>query len=145
MSPLLSYADFAAHIAGVPDGLRVASQAVSVLDPALVELVKLRASHLNACTFCTHYHLALARKLGVPQDKLDLLSVWREAPQFSAQERAALAWTEVLTLMADHPERAAAEAEVTAHFAPAELAALTSAIAIINAWNRIAGGLRFSV
>src|ERR1700759_5138123 len=67
------------------------------LDKQLLELVKIRASQINGCAFCVQYHILIAEKLGVPADKINLLVVWREAPQFSSRERAALAWTEVLT------------------------------------------------
>src|SRR6201997_5000542 len=69
------------------------------LDKQLLELVKLRASQINGCAFCVQYHILQGESLGVPADKLNLVVVWREAPQFSARERAALAWTEALTLL----------------------------------------------
>jgi AhpD family alkylhydroperoxidase len=71
------------------------------MDKQLLELIKLRASQINGCAFCVQYHILEAEKLGVPADKLNLVVVWREAPQFSQRERAALAWTEALTLLAD--------------------------------------------
>ena len=67
------------------------------IDKQLLELIKLRASQINGCAFCVQYHILQAESLGVPADKLNLVVVWREAPQFSARERAALAWTEALT------------------------------------------------
>src|SRR3978361_2384355 len=69
------------------------------LEKQLLELVKLRASQINGCAFCVQHHILLAESLGVPVDKLNLVVVWREAPQFSPRERAALAWTEALTLL----------------------------------------------
>ena len=69
------------------------------LDKQLLELVKLRASQINGCAFCVQYHILQGESLGVPTDKLNLVVVWREAPQFSARERAALAWTEALTTL----------------------------------------------
>ena len=71
------------------------------MDKQLLELIKLRASQINGCAFCVQYHILEGEKLGVPTDKLNLVVVWREAPQFSPRERAALAWTEALTLIAD--------------------------------------------
>src|SRR5581483_9492710 len=71
------------------------------LDKELLELVKLRASQINGCAFCVQHHILLAEKLGVSADKLNLLVVWREVSQFSARERAALAWTEALTVLTD--------------------------------------------
>ena len=70
------------------------------MDKQLLELVKLRASQINGCAFCVQHHILESEKLGVPADKLNLVVVWREAPQFSPRERAALAWTEALTLFA---------------------------------------------
>ena len=82
------------------------------MDTQLLELIKLRASQINGCAFCVQYHILEGEKLGVPADKLNLVVVWREAPQFSPRERAALAWTEALTLLAsgvsdDRPRRQA--------------------------------------
>ena len=71
------------------------------IDKQLLELIKLRASQINGCAFCVQYHILEGESLGIPVDKLNLVVVWREAPQFSARERAALAWTEALTLLAD--------------------------------------------
>src|ERR1700740_2053272 len=68
------------------------------LDKELIELVKLRASQINGCAFCVQFHILQAERLGVSADKLNLVVVWREAPLFSSRERAALAWTEALTL-----------------------------------------------
>ena len=70
------------------------------MDKQLLELIKLRASQINGCAFCVQFHILEGEKLGVPTDKLNLVVVWREAPQFSQRERAALAWTEALTLLA---------------------------------------------
>ena len=75
------------------------------LDKQLLELIKLRASQINGCAFCVQYHIMESEKLGVPADKLNLVVVWREAPQFSARERAALAWTEALTLLSGGRQR----------------------------------------
>jgi AhpD family alkylhydroperoxidase len=115
----------------------------SGLDLGLVELLKIRASQLNGCAFCTQYHLNSARKLGVQAEKLDLVVVWREAGIFTAREQAALAWTEKLTKIAgDH----VSDEDYTAlsrEFSAEEIAWLTTAIGLINTWNRIAGPLRF--
>jgi len=116
--------------------------AESGLEPALVELVKVRASQMNGCAFCTLYHADLARAAGVEQRRLDLLPAWRDAGAFTPREQAALAWTEALTVL--RPETAAEYNALAAQFSPAEIAALTAGIANINAWNRIAGGLRFT-
>src|SRR5579871_6787341 len=103
------------------------------LDKGLLELVKLRASQINGCAFCVQHHILLAEKLGVAADKLNLLVVWREVSQFSARERAALAWTEALTLRAGVGDEVYEQAR--AEFSDQELTYLTSAIASVNAWN----------
>src|ERR1700686_3221990 len=69
------------------------------IDKQLLELIKLRASQINGCAFCVQHHILHSESLGIPVDKLNLLVVWREAPLFSPRERAALAWTEALTLL----------------------------------------------
>ncbi|MDH2381345.1 carboxymuconolactone decarboxylase family protein [Bradyrhizobium sp. CER78] len=113
------------------------------LDKQLLELVKLRASQINGCAFCVQYHILQGESLGVPVDKLNLVVVWREVPQFSARERAALAWTEALTTM---PNGVGDEvyAEATAEFSEKELTYLTSAIASINVWNRFGAAYRWT-
>lgn len=115
----------------------------SGLDKQLTELLKLRASQLNGCAFCLQFHLNLARKIGLAQAKIDLVATWREAGVFSTRERAALAWTEALTLMAQQHVANAQYAEVQAAFTESEITFLTTAVGAINAWNRIAGALQF--
>jgi AhpD family alkylhydroperoxidase len=116
----------------------------SGLEKSLTELLKVRASQLNGCAFCLQYHLNYARKLRVTPAKLDLVATWREVGLFSARERAVLAWTEALTLMPTRHVSDADYVEVQAQFSKTEIAFLTTAIGAINAWNRIAGALRFS-
>ena len=116
----------------------------SGLDPGLVELVKVRASQLNACAYCVQYHLNVERRLGVADVKLDQACVWREAGVFDARERAALAWTEALTVHLADGAPDALWAEVREAFSETEAANLTAAIANINAWNRIAASLLFA-
>jgi AhpD family alkylhydroperoxidase len=113
------------------------------LDKQLLELIKLRASQINGCAFCVQYHILQGESLGVPTDKLNLVVVWREVPQFSARERAALAWTEALTLL---PSGVSDEvyAQAAAEFSEQELVYLTSAIASINVWNRFGAGYRWT-
>jgi len=100
-------------------------------------------SQINGCAFCVQYHILQGESLGVPTDKLNLVVVWREAPQFSARERAALAWTEALTLLADGVSDEV-YAQATAEFSEKELTYLTSAIASINVWNRFGAAYRWS-
>lgn len=145
-APRLEYARVDDAAPAVRDALLAMGQAVSDsgLESELVELVKLRASQINACAFCTQLHLNMARQLGVTSAKLDLIAVWREAGVFSARERAALAWTEALTDLAHRHVSDAAYAAAATQFEERELIFLTAAVANINAWNRIAGPLRFT-
>ena len=113
------------------------------IEKPLLELIKLRASQINGCAFCVQYHILQAERLGVSVDKLNLVVVWREVPQFSARERAALAWTEALTLLtAGVSDEVYAQA--CAEFSDKELTYLTSAIASINVWNRFGVAYRWS-
>jgi AhpD family alkylhydroperoxidase len=113
------------------------------LEKQLLELVKIRASQINGCAFCVQYHILLAENLGIPADKLNLVVVWREAPQFSKRERAALAWTEALTQLAGGVSDEV-YAEANAEFSEKELAYLTSAVAVINVWNRYGVAYRWT-
>lgn len=139
-----SYAGLQAVAPAATAALRALSQSVDAgLDKGLVELVKIRVSQINGCAFCTAFHIALARRLGVDAAKIDLVAVWRDAGLFAPRERAALAWAEQLAGMAGGPMPEDAVARLGEIFAPDEVVHLTIAIATINAWNRIAGGLRF--
>ena len=113
------------------------------LEKPLLELVKLRASQINGCAFCVQFHILEAERLGVPADKLNLVVVWREAPQFSPRERAALAWTEALTLLTGGVSDEVYE-QARAEFSDTELTYLTSAVASINAWNRFGVAYRWT-
>jgi AhpD family alkylhydroperoxidase len=116
----------------------------SGFDPELLELVKIRASQINGCAYCVQLHLNVARKLGMASERLDLLAVWREAGVYSARELAALSWTELLTNLVQNEVTDEAYAEIHAHFSEVEVAALTSAIVQINAWNRFGATYRMS-
>lgn len=116
----------------------------SGLEKKLTELIKLRASQLNGCAFCIQYHLNVARKAGLASAKIDLVAAWRDAGIYSARERAALAWTEALTLMSQRHVPDSLYEDVQATFTHQETVFLTSAIGAINAWNRIAGALQFA-
>lgn len=115
------------------------------LEPSLIHLVKLRASQINGCAYCINMHSQEARADGDTQQRLDLLSVWRETNFFSDREKAALAWTEALTLVADTNAPDADYGPVEAQFTEKERVALTLAIAAINGWNRISVGFRTPV
>ena len=114
----------------------------SGLEPALLELVKMRASQINGCAFCLDMHYRDARKAGESEQRLYLLSAWRESPGYTARERAALHWTEVLTTVAGKGVSDEDFAEARGQFSEAELAYLTLAIVAINGWNRINVGFR---
>ncbi|HEV7300280.1 MAG TPA: carboxymuconolactone decarboxylase family protein [Tepidisphaeraceae bacterium] len=114
----------------------------SGLDHGLIHLVKLRASQMNGCAFCIDMHWKDARANGEAEQRLYGLDAWAEAPYYTDRERAALEWTEVLTRVGDtHAPDAAYEA-MRAHFNEKEAVDLTWVIAAINAWNRMAIGLR---
>src|SRR5256885_16321639 len=117
--------------------------AAAGIDTQLLELIKLRASQINGCAFCVQYHILQGESLGMPADKLNLVVVWREAPLFSARERAALAWTEALTLLTEGVSDEV-YAQARAEFSEKELAYLTSAIASINVWNRFGAAFRWT-
>jgi AhpD family alkylhydroperoxidase len=142
----MELADFRQIASGVSAALSALSKAVSDsgLDKALTELIKVRASQINGCAFCVQFHLNVARKEGVPQTKLDLVAVWRDAGVFSAREIAALAWTEALTRVTPAGVSEAAYKAAGQEFTENELAFLTAAIASINAWNRIAMAYQFT-
>ena len=115
------------------------------LEPAIVELVRIRASQINGCAYCVQHHLKDARRIGVPEHKLELLVAWQEAGVFSPREEAALTWTEALT---DRPGPGATDEAyrlVSAAFGATEIAALTMVIGTIGQLNRIAASMRFAV
>ena len=142
----MEYAEFERIAPEARAALSALSKAVgdSGLDKGLTELIKIRASQVNGCAFCLQYHLNLARKAEVPQTKLDLVAIWRDAGVFSAKEMAALAWTETLNGVTPAGVSDDAYEAVRKEFSESELAFLTAAIASINAWNRIAMAFRFT-
>jgi AhpD family alkylhydroperoxidase len=111
-------------------------------DPRLRELVRVRASQINGCAYCIDMHTKDARAIGETEQRLYALPAWRETPYFDERERAALAFTESVTLLADgHVPQADYDA-VAGQFTPAEIAALISLIVAINAWNAISAATR---
>jgi AhpD family alkylhydroperoxidase len=108
------------------------------LEPRLLELIRVRASQLNGCCYCIDMHTKDARARGDSEQRLHALSVWREAPFFTDRERAALAWTDAVTLVSDGHAPDTAYAAARAHLSEADVAALLLAIIAINAWNRVA-------
>ena len=139
------YSDFQAL---APDAYELVSAlgrvaAKAGIDEQLLELIKLRASQINGCGFCVQFHILQAEKFGIAADKLNLVVVWREAPLFSARERAALAWTEALTLITEGVSDEV-YAQASAEFSDEELTYLTSAVASINVWNRFGVAYRWT-
>jgi AhpD family alkylhydroperoxidase len=114
----------------------------SGLEDSLMELVKIRASQISGCAFCLHMHTASARKLGESEERLYLLDAWRESPLYSERERAALAWTEALTLLSETHAPDSAYQALQAQFTEKEQVTLTLLIIAINGWNRIQVGFR---
>ena len=112
------------------------------LERPLLELVKLRASQINGCAYCIDMHTKDARALGETEQRLYLLNAWRESPMYNERERAALEWTEAVTLVADTNVPDDVYEKATAQFKPDELANLTFAIATINSWNRLSIAFR---
>ena len=128
-----------------PDAYRAMGQmnayvARSKVEKSLRYLVQLRVSQINGCTYCVYRHTAEALREGESQERIDHLAEWRNAACYAAKERAALAWSEVLTnVAATHAPDDAYEA-VRTHFDDAELVDLTLIVSIMNAWNRMAIG-----
>ena len=118
-----------------------ASMAIAAsLDPALVHLVEIRASQINGCANCINMHTQSAREHGETEQRIYLLSAWREAPCYTERERAALAWTDALTRIAEGRSLDEPRETLRKHFSQEEQVKLTLMINIINGWNRIAVG-----
>lgn len=114
----------------------------SGLEKTLYELVKTRASQINGCAYCLDMHTKDARKAGETEQRLYALSAWRETPFYTERERAALAWTEALTLISKNEVPDSLYESTRKHFKEEEIIALTMAIVAINGWNRLAVGFR---
>jgi AhpD family alkylhydroperoxidase len=125
-------------MAGLESYVRQSSQ----LEPSLLELVRMRASQINGCAYCLDMHSKDARTAGETEQRLYTLDAWRETPFFTSRERAALAWTEAITLI--NSTRAPDEVyeEARKEFSEEELVNLTIAIVAINGWNRLCVGFR---
>jgi AhpD family alkylhydroperoxidase len=136
MTPRFRYDTASPNPYDAMDGLETYLATCAIEQP-LVHLVKLRASQLNGCAYCIDMHWKDLRALGESESRLYALDAWQESPQYTPRERAALAWTEAVTLIAgDHvPDRVYEEAR--AHFDERALGDLTLVIATINAWNRL--------
>ena len=137
------------HLAKAPAAIKAmmaleAALKQSSLEPWLMELIKLRASQINGCAYCIHMHATSLRNSGESEMRLYLLNAWREAPHYTARERAALAWTETLTRLSETSVNEAEYEILEAAFTPEEQVNLTLAIGAINAWNRLQVGFAVS-
>ena len=136
MKARLDYARVAPGVYDAMDSLDQYLQACR-LEDSLLNLARLRASQLNGCAYCLDMHWKDLRALGVSEQRLYSLDAWRETPYYTDRERAALAWTEAVTRVADGHVPDAVFDEVRPHFTEQELSNLTLAVAAINAWNRL--------
>jgi AhpD family alkylhydroperoxidase len=116
--------------------------AESGLEPKLIHLIKMRASQINGCAYCLDMHSIDARTAGESEQRLYTLEAWRETPFFSERERAALAWTEAVTLISQTHAPDDVYADMQKHFSEKEIVDLTLVAAMINLWNRVAISLR---
>ncbi|WP_437760573.1 carboxymuconolactone decarboxylase family protein [Sorangium sp. So ce1389] len=126
----------------IPDVLQALAGVHRVMDGhafdrKIIHLVQLRASQINQCAFCVKMHTKEARQDGETNDRLDRVVVWEHVRDFNERERAALAWTEALTVLDRRTDYAALRARLREHFSEEEIGVLTSAVAMINLWNRI--------
>jgi len=143
-APRIGYETTRKHAPKLASALvELGAASTSDLEASLVHLVKLRASQINGCAFCVNMHAEEARHDGETEPRLQLVSVWQEAPVFTERERSALAWTEALTKLPEGVSDALFE-EVSRWFTEAELIFLTGTIATINAWNRFGAAFRYT-
>lgn len=142
MNPRLEYMKVAPKAMRSMHQFSESVREISIIEPSLIELVKLRASQINGCAYCIDIHYKDAKQNGDSEQRLYLLQTWRESPGYSERERAALDWTEAVTLVADGHVPDEVFQHARAHFSEEELVHLTLAIATINSWNRIAISFR---
>lgn len=131
---------FAAAPALMRSWMSSSSTFVESVEPALAALLEIRVSQINGCANCLNLHTTWARERGESQQRIDLLPAWREAPCYTARERAALGWAEALTRLSEGHQHEAAHEALWAEFNEAEQVQLTLAINAINGWNRLAVG-----
>lgn len=142
MQPRLNFMQTAPAAVRALTGLEVYLRKSSGLEPSLLELVKLRSSQINGCAYCIDMHTKDARALGETEQRLYTVSAWRETPFFTERERAALLWTEHVTLISQQHLPDDVYEKVSQHFAAEELVNLTLAVVAINGWNRLAISFR---
>lgn len=131
---------FAAAPSLMKSWFSISTAVASSLESSLIELVMIRASQINGCANCINMHTTEARAKGESEQRIYLLSAWREAPCYTDRERAALAWTEALTRLSEGHTHAAAYEALKAEFTQEEQVKLTLMINVINGWNRLAVG-----
>ena len=136
MSPRIDYTKVAPGALGAMFGLEKYVRS-SGLEESLLDLVRMRASQINGCAYCLDMHSKDARAAGETEQRLYVLNAWRDAPFYTERERAALAWTEALTLVTEGHVPDEVFNEVQRHFNEQELAGLSLAIVSINGWNRL--------
>ncbi|HEY0335488.1 MAG TPA: carboxymuconolactone decarboxylase family protein [Stenotrophomonas sp.] len=136
--------DYTQHVPAAFKGLVTASTQIhhGAIGANLAELLFLRVSQINGCTYCMDMHATALRKAGVETRKLDTVAGWRESPFFDARERAALDWAEALTRLPSAPPADALYEALVAQFDEAGISEVTMAVALINAWNRLGVGLQ---
>lgn len=142
MTPRIDYMTASPEAFQAVYGLEQYVSEKSGLDHRLIHLIKIRASQINGCAYCIDMHLKEARRLGFSEQWIGLICAWRESPIFTPQERALLAWTEVLTQVSTEGAPDDVFEPLQEHFTEDEIAKLTVAIGTINVWNRIAVGFR---
>jgi AhpD family alkylhydroperoxidase len=125
--------------------LQLSNEVAASTDRRLVELMKIRASQINGCAYCIDMHTKDARQAGETEQRIYALSAWRETPFFTERERAALEWTEAVTLVGESHVPDDVHQRVAEQFEEEELVALTLAIVVINGWNRLAVSFRAPV
>ncbi len=148
LAEIASRVDFESRAAGFYRAMVHLDQAATKeldraeIDPRLRELIRIRASQLNGCAYCIDMHTKDARAIGETEQRIYALPAWRETPYFTSRERAALAFTESVTLLADTHVPIDASQVVAAEYSEAEIAALVSLLVAINAWNAISVSTR---
>ena len=141
MPTRLAVDELVPRVAKRMDAVDTAAETIS-LDAGLCELVRTRASQINGCAFCLDMHTIDARAGGESEQRIHVLPAWREAPFYSDRERAALAWTEAVTLVGETHVPDDVYDEARRQFSEEELVKLTWAVVVINGWNRVAVAFR---
>jgi AhpD family alkylhydroperoxidase len=129
----------------LPQALTTLAEQIKAVDinPGLIHLLEIRASQINGCAFCMDMHMTEARQHGEEQQRLDVISAWREVPWFCPAERAALDWCETLTRLPNGHATDEQFAALQEHFSEQQIVAITAAITVINSWNRVVSALGF--